>query len=164
MSNREKSAWVELLALAGIWGVYLVSLVGGVRSGEIEALGFARAMGPTFAVCAVLSIVVGAASGVLLEIATRRSDAPVRDEREAWAGLRATRVAHGTLVVLLLVLTVGGLLFGAFAGQTLAGRATAWLDGLMGNGLILFANGALACLVLAELIHYAALIAFLRRD
>ena len=163
MSNREKSAWVELIALTAIWGFYCVSLFGAIGSGAIDQDGFARAMGLRFALCAVLSIIVGAAAGVLLEIGSRQSNAPARDEREAWAGLRATRIAHGTLIVLLLGLTVAALLFGGFAGQALAARTTSWLDGLMGNGLILFAHGALACLVLAELIHYGALIAFLRR-
>ena len=164
MSNREKSAWVELIALIVVWGFYFTSLVGAAGSGAIEDQGFARAMGLPFAVCAVLSIVIGAASGILLEIGSRRSNAPARNEREAWAGLRATRIAHGSLIVLLLVLTVLALLFGAFAGQTMAARAAVWLDGLMGSGLVLFANGALAALVLAELIHYAAMIVFRRRD
>lgn len=163
MSNREKSAWVELAALLIVWGFYFVSLAGAVGSGAIEDQGFARAMGLHFAVCAFVSIVIGAATGALLEIGSRRSSAPVREEREAWAGLRATRIAHGTLIVLLLALTVGALLFGTFAGQAMAMRSTAWLDGLMGNGLVLFANGALAALVLAELVHYGALIVFLRR-
>lgn len=163
MSIRERSAWVELLALTVVWGFYFVSLIGAVGSGAIEAEGFARVMGLPFAVCAVLSIIVGAASGILQEIWSRRSNAPARDEREAWAGLRATRIAHGVLIALLLALTVLGLLFGAFAGQTIAGDVSAWLDGLMGNGLVLAANGALAALVLAELIHYGALIAFLRK-
>lgn len=163
MSIRERSAWVELLALMVVWGFYFVSLVGAVGSGAIETEGFARVMGLPFAVCAVLSIIVGAAAGVLQEIGSRRSNAPARDEREAWAGLRATRIAHGVLIVLLLALTVLALLFGAFAGQTIAGRVSAWLDGLLGNGLVLAANGALAALVLAELIHYGALIIFLRK-
>lgn len=163
MSIRERSAWVELLALTVVWGFYFVSLIGAVGSGVIEAEGFARVMGLPFAVCAVLSIIVGAASGILQEIGSRRSNAPARDEREAWAGLRATRIAHGVLIVLLLTLTVLGLLFGAFAGQTMAGAASDWLDGLMGNGLVLAANSALAALVLAELIHYGALIVFLRK-
>lgn len=163
MSIRERSAWVELIALTMVWGFYFVSLIGAVGTGAIETEGFARVMGLPFAVCSVLSILVGAASGVLQEIGARRSNAPARDEREAWAGLRATRVAHGVLIVLLLALTVIGLLLGAFAGQTMAGRASGGLDGLMGNGLVLAANGALAALVLAELIHYGALIVFLRK-
>ena len=131
MSIRERSAWIELIALTAVWGFYFVSLVGAASSGAIQTEGFARVMGVPFAVCAVLSILVGAASGILQEIGSRRSNAPARDEREAWAGLRATRVAHGALIVLLLALTVIALLFGAFAGQTIAGQATGWLGGLM---------------------------------
>ena len=33
MSNREKSAWVELIALTAIWGFYFVSLFGAIGSG-----------------------------------------------------------------------------------------------------------------------------------
>ena len=164
MSNREKGAWVELLALLLIWGFYFTSLIGAAASGALEAEGFASAMGVRFVACAVLSILVGVGSGVLGEILARRSRAPVREEAEAWAGLRATRVAHGVLIVLLLALTVVALLFGAFAGETMAGRANALAAGLLSNGLVLVANGALAALVLAELVHYAALIFFLRRD
>ena len=76
MSNREKSAWVELIALIGVWGFYFASLIDAVGSGAIEADGFVRAMGLQFAVCAVLSIVVGAAAGFLLDVWSRRSNAP----------------------------------------------------------------------------------------
>ena len=129
MSNREKGAWAELIALILIWGVYFAGLVAAVGSGAIEEEGFASAMGVRFALCAVLSILVGIGSGVLGELLARRSNAPVRDEREAWAGLRATRIAHGTLIVLLLALCVLAFLFGAFAGETAAERANAFAAG-----------------------------------
>lgn len=164
MSNREKSAWAELIALLLVWGFYFASLVGEARSGALEDEGFARVMGLPFVICAILSILVGVGSGVLGEILARRSNAPPREEREAWAGLRATRVAHGVLIVLLLAVAVLAFLFGAFAGEAAAARASGWTAGLLSNGLVLAANGALGALVLAELVHYAALIAFLRRD
>ena len=119
-------------------------------------------MGVTFAGCVVLSILISVALDLVADLAARRR-APVRDEQEAWAGLRATRIAHGTLVTILLLLAALGFLFGAFVGEGLQARAGGWLAALLDNGLVLFANGALAALVLAEIVHYAALIVLLRR-
>ena len=51
MSNREKGAWVELLALLLIWGFYFAGLIGAAASGALEAEGFARAMGVRFVAC-----------------------------------------------------------------------------------------------------------------
>lgn len=161
MSNREKGAWVELIALIAIWGFYFASLIGSASA--IETEGFSPVMGLRFAICAVLSILAGSASGLLVDLLSRGRRSAARDEREAWAGLRATRIAHGALIVLIFCLATLALLLGAFAGETIAGQVNAALSGFLGNGLVLFANAALAILVLAELVHYAALIVFLRR-
>lgn len=164
MSHREQSAWAELIALFGVWGVYFFQLFGAVASGALAADGFVGAMGLIFAACVVLSIILSVAIDVVSDLRARRSRAPVRDEREAWAGLRATRLAHGTLVTLILLLAALGFLFGAFGGEGLEARMAGWLDRVLDNGLVLFANGAMASLILAEIVHYAGLIVFLRRD
>lgn len=163
MSYREKSAWAELLSTLGIWGYYFIGLVQAVASGDLTEQGFVDAMGGRFVACVLLSILVGIAGGILVEILSRKFDRAGRDEREAWAGLRATRIAHGVLITLILALSSLGFLFGAFGGAALAERASAALELVMANGLVLFANGALFALVLAELVHYGALIVFLRR-
>ncbi|WP_122466843.1 hypothetical protein [Brevundimonas lutea] len=163
MSYREKSAWAELVSVAAVWGWYFWVLATRALSGAITEQGFVGAMGATFVLAVVLSIVVAVASGILVEVMSRKSDRGARDEREAWAGLRATRIAHGVLIVLIFCLAVLGFGFGAFGGAGLAERTGTLLSLVLSNGLVLFANGAVAALVLAELAHYGALIVFLRR-
>lgn len=163
MSYREKGAWAELVSTLVIWGYYFTKLFDAVRSGALEQEGFAGAMGVQFVVCVILSMVVGIAMGVLVDLLSKKADRGGRDEREAWAGLRATRIAHGVLVTLIISLSGLAFVFGAFAGEALAAQANAALEVVLSNGLVLFANGALAAMILAELVHYAALIVFLRR-
>ena len=160
MSHRERSAWAELAVTGAVWGWYFWVLVAGARSGAIADQGFIGAMGVTFATAVLLSIVVAVGASRLVEMTARPSRRGARDEREAWAGLRATRFAHGVLVVLIFGLAASGFAFGTLGGAGLIERATVAMSG----GLVLFANGAVAALVLAELAHYAALIVFLRRD
>ncbi len=163
MSYREKSAWAELVTTGAIWGWYFWVLAERARSGAIVEQGFIAAMGASFVAATVLSVAAAVTAGILLEVITRRSDRGRRDEREAWAGLRATRFAHGVLVVLIFCLAVAGFAFGTFGGEQIAARAGAILSLVLSNGFVLFANGAVAALVLAELAHYGALVFFLRR-
>ncbi len=163
MSYREKGAWAELVSTLAIWGFYFVSLSAAVTSGQLESEGFAGAMGGHFIGSVVLSVIVGIGLGVLVEITSRKADRAGGDEREAWAGLRATRIAHAVLFGMILILSAVAFLVGAFAGQTVAERANETLALLLSNGLVLFANAALAALVIAEITHYGALIFFLRR-
>lgn len=163
MSNRERGAWAELIALVLIWGWYFWCLVQVTVSGELAAEGFARSMGAVFAVTVLVSLVLNVAIDIVVDLAAGRSRRGPRDETEAWAGLRATRLAHGVLISLLMLLTALAFLFGGFTGQTLEARATGLLASVMDNGLILFANGALAALIVAEIVHYGGLIWFLRR-
>lgn len=158
MSHRERSAWAELAVTGAVWGWYFWVLVAGARSGAIAEQGFIGAMGVTLATAMLLSIVVAIGSSLLVEVTARRTRRGAHDEREAWAGLRATRFAHGLLIVLILGLAAAGFGFGSLGGAGMIERAAA----AMSNGLVLFANGAVAALVLAEMAHYAALIVFLR--
>lgn len=163
MSHREKGAWAQLVSTLGIWGWYFCVLIGQAASGALLEQGFVATMGARFAVCVVLSIVVGIAADLLVESLTRKSDRGARDEREAWAGLRATRIAHGALVTLIFSLSALAFLFGAFGGDALAARSSSVLSVVLSNGLVLFANGALAALIVAEIVHDAGVIFFLRR-
>ena len=164
MSNRELSAWGDLAATLAIWGAYFVKLGHAVWSGQLAAEGFARAMGVQFAASVVLSILAAIVIGLVVDLVRKREVPKRQADDEAWAGLRATRVAHGVVITLIMVLTGLALLFGAFAGPSLAAGVSDLLGRSVANGLVLFANAGLGVLVLAELVHYGALIVFLRRS
>ncbi|HRH20409.1 MAG TPA: hypothetical protein PLE81_07190 [Brevundimonas sp.] len=161
MSNKELVAWGHLITTALIWGYYGVQLVQAVASGDLAEAGFVSTLGVPLAIAVGLSIL----ASVVIEFGVNliRTDRPGRREvdAEAWAGLRATRIAHGVVITLIMALSGLGLVLGAFAGPSVAAETGAWLTGRFGNGLVLFANGGLLVLILAELVHYGALIAFL---
>jgi len=160
---KKKALGPRLICTLGIWGWYFWVLIGQAASGALLEHGFVSTMGAQFASSVTLSIVVGIGVELLVEALTRKSDRGARDEREAWAGLRATRIAHGVLITLIFSLSALGFLFGAFGGEGLAARSGAFLSLVLSNGLVLFANGALFALILAEVAHDACLIFFLRR-
>ena len=163
MSNREISAWGDLAATLAIWGAYFIKLGHAVLSGELAASGFARTMGVQFAASVVLSILAAIVIGLVVETVRKREVPKRQADDEAWAGLRATRLAHAVVITLIMLLTGLALLFGAFAGPSLAAEVSALLGRSIANGLVLFANAGVLVLVLAELVHYGALIAFLRQ-
>jgi cytochrome b561 len=162
MSNKQLVAWGHLITTVLIWGFYVMRLGQAVASGTLAEAGFADTLGVPLAMAVGLSILASMVIEVGINLV--RADQPSRREAdaEAWAGLRATRIAHGVVITLIMTLSGLGLVLGAFAGPSVAAEAGAWLTGRFGNGLVLFANGGLLMLILAELVHYGALIAFLR--
>lgn len=163
MSNREINAWGDLVATLAIWGVYFAKLGQAVASGELARVGFSQAMGAHLGVSILLSILAAMVIGFTVNLVRRQEPTRREADDEAWAGLRATRVAHGVIIVLIMILTGLALVFGAFAGPSLAADVNALLGRSVANGLVLFANAGIAVLVLAELVHYGALIVFLGR-
>lgn len=163
MSNRQINAWGDLIATLAIWGTYFVSLGQAVASGELAQAGFARTMGVHLGVSILLSILSAMAIGFVVNLVRRHEPTRRQAEDEAWAGLRATRVAHAVVIVLIMSLTGLALVLGAFSGPALAAQVNALLGRSVANGPVLFANAGIAVLVLAELVHYGALVAFLRR-
>jgi|GEM_PF-350359 len=163
MRNKNMVAWAHLIATTVIWGTYFVRLGQSMLSGDLLQVGFAEAMGLTLGIAIGLSILTGLLIEFLVNLI--RSEPPSRREAdaEAWAGLRATRVAHGVVVTLIMTLSGLALVLGAFAGPTAAAQVEAWLADRFGYGLILFANAGLFVLVLAEMVHYGALLVFLGR-
>ena len=163
MRNKDIVAWGHFVSTAVIWGTYFVRLGQSVASGELARDGFVEAMGLRLGIAIGLSILTGLLIEFLVNLI--RSEPPSRREAdaEAWAGLRATRVAQGVVVTLIMALSGLALVLGAFAGPTAATQVEAWLADGFGNGLILFANACLFVLALAEMVHYGALLAFLGR-
>jgi hypothetical protein len=164
MSNKEIVAWGHLITTVLIWGVYVVRLGQAVVSGTLSEAGFADTLGVPLALAVGVSILASMAIEVGVNLV--RADRPSRREAdaEAWAGLRATRMAHGVVITLIMALSGLGLVLGAFAGPSVAAETGAWLTARFGNGLVLFANGGLLMLILAEVVHYGALVGFLGRS
>lgn len=163
MSNRQINAWGDLIATLTIWGAYFVRLGQAVASGELAEAGFAETMGVHLGLSLLLSILSALVIGFMVNLVRHHEPTRREAEDEAWAGLRATRVAHAVVIVLIMALTGLALALGAFAGPGLAAEINALLGRSVANGLVLFANAGIAVLVLAELVHYGALIVFLRR-
>ena len=162
MTARIAGTWGELAATVLIWGFYFVRLVQSAGSGHLAEAGFARAMGLHFGLSVAASLLAAILIGFAVELFDKRDRRSRRNDAEAWAGLRATRLAHGVTVAALMILIGLGLALGAFAGQGTAERAATMLAGLMDNGLVLAAHVGLLVLLLAEITHYGALLAFLR--
>ncbi|MBN8551505.1 MAG: hypothetical protein J0L52_01250 [Caulobacterales bacterium] len=162
MSNKVITAWGHLLTTTLIWGTYFLKLVRTAASGDLAQAGFAQTMGLTLGLAIGLSILASMVIEVLVNLI--RADRPSRREAdaEAWAGLRATRLSHGAVITLIMGLSGLALVLGAFAGPTVAIETGSWLAGRFANGLVLFANGGLLVLIVAELVHYGALIGFLK--
>jgi hypothetical protein len=90
MSFREKSAWISLLSVLGIYGYYFWSLV---RSGShVGGTGFGGLLGTIIAL-----VVVQTALTVAVAIYKPADAKAPRDERDRLIDLRATRCAYAGL-------------------------------------------------------------------
>jgi len=161
MTPRIVGTWGELAATILIWGFYFLRLIQSAGSGYLAEAGFARAMGLHFGLSVAASILAAILIGFAVELFDKRDRRSRRNDAEAWAGLRATRLAHGVTVAALMILIGLGLALGAFAGLGTAERAGTMLAGLMDNGLVLAAHIGVLVLILAEIAHYGALITYL---
>ena len=161
MTARIAGAWGELAATVLIWGFYFLRLIQSAGSGYLAEVGFARAMGLHFGLSVVASILAAILIGFAVELFDKRDRRSRRNDAEAWAGLRATRLAHGVTAAVLMILIGLGLAFGAFTGLGMSERSNAVLAGLMDNGLVLAAHIGVLILLVAEITHYGALITYL---
>jgi hypothetical protein len=90
MSFREKSAWISLVSMLGIYAFYFWSVFhSGPRGGRVHFGGLLEAI----IALAVVQIVLTIAAAIFTP---REAKAP-RDEREKLIDLRATRLAYGAL-------------------------------------------------------------------
>jgi hypothetical protein len=90
MSFREKSAWISLLSVCGIYGVYFWSVIHPGAAGR----GF-RFGGLLETIIALVFVQVGLT--VIAAIVTPNDAKAPRDEREKLIDLNATRVAYAGL-------------------------------------------------------------------
>ncbi len=90
MSFREKSAWISLLSMSGIYGIYFWSVIHpGPQGGGFHFGGLLGTIIALVAVQVVLTVVVA--------IFTPRQARAPRDERDKLIELRAMRVAYAGL-------------------------------------------------------------------
>jgi hypothetical protein len=90
MSFREKSAWISLLSMSGIYGIYFWSVIhSGPQGGGSHSDGLLGTIIALVVVQVVLTVVVAIS-------APREAKAP-RDERDKLIELRAMRVAYAGL-------------------------------------------------------------------
>jgi len=89
MSFREKSAWISLLSMSGIYAVYFWSVL---RSGPRRGFHFGGLLETIIA----LVVVQTALTTAVAIFAPRDAQAP-RDERERLINLKATRLAYSAL-------------------------------------------------------------------
>ena len=100
MSFREKSAWISLLSMAVIYGLYFASVI---RSGPQASFHFGGLLGTIIALV-IIQVVLNIAIAVF---APAEANAP-RDERDKLIELRAMRVAYSGLAT--------GIAFACFFG------------------------------------------------
>ncbi len=89
MSFREKSAWISLLSICGIYGVYFWSVI---HTGAAGGFRFGGLLGT---IIALVFVQVGLT--VIAAIAAPNDAKAPRDEREKLIDLNATRVAYAGL-------------------------------------------------------------------
>jgi hypothetical protein len=148
MSLREKSAWISIVTLLGVYGFYFARVWLDLAQGRSG--GFL----PLLAVCALVLIILQFGLVRLAIGAGPREPRGPRDERELIAGLRASRVAFHTL-------SVG-------VGLALCVAVTVFLfvrDGRMSwdVGGAVAINALVLAYVVTELFRYASHIVYLRR-
>ena len=138
MSFREKTAWIAVLSISGIYGFYFWSVIraGHPGSGPFHSGGLLLG---TIVALVVVQVVLTVAAAIF---APRDAKAP-RDERDRLISLRATRVAYSGLATSV----VFACFFAAF------------------NPPILFnTNAWLFILVASELLRYSCVIIQYRRQ
>ena len=89
MPFREKSAWISLLSMSGIYGLYFLSVIQGRPHGRVHIGSLLITVIALIVVQVVLTIAVAI-------VAPKEAQAP-RDEREKLIELKATRVAYSGL-------------------------------------------------------------------
>jgi hypothetical protein len=136
MPFREKSAWISLLSMSGIYGVYFCSVihsgsqVGGVRFGSLLET-----------IIALVVVQVGLTIAAAI-VTPKEANAP-RDERDKLIELKATRIAY----------------FGLAAGVALA-----CFFGAFSPPIILNTNALLFVFVTAEVLRSSCQIIQYRRS
>jgi uncharacterized membrane protein len=139
MSFREKSAWVSLLAYAGVYGYYFRVLSGVIAAGQSTTFRFGDLL---VRLMVLLAIVELALQLVIALRAPREAQLPA-DERERLITLKATRMAFHVVMI---------------------GAATICAAIALGAPSFYTTNGLFLAIVVAEVVRHASQVVYFRRD
>jgi uncharacterized membrane protein len=89
MSFREKSAWISLITMTGIYGFYFWSVIHEPHSGQVHFGGLLQTI--------IALVIVQVALSIAVAIFKPEEAKAQRDERDKLIDLRATRVAYAGL-------------------------------------------------------------------
>jgi hypothetical protein len=135
MSFREKSAWISVLSISGIYGLYFWSVIhAGPKAGGFHFGGLLM----TVVALVVLEVVLHIAAAIFNP---KEAQAP-RDERDKLIELRSMRVAYAGLATSI---------------------ATACFFGAFNPPIVFNTNALLFILVTAEILRYACQVIQYRR-
>ena len=152
MPFREKVAWVSLVSTIVVWSWYFHRVWQAINVGKVAGAGLVTLFFTALGVIVVVQV------GILM-LTTRGNlsdfDAP-RDERESLIDGRANSAAYLMLMNFLVVLLVLTSRIGDFADAGFANDPA-------GSAVVLMANGVVLCIVLAAVVHDAALVFNFRR-
>jgi hypothetical protein len=113
MSYREKTTWISLFAMTGVYGWYFWKVMPVLASGHGDALQSAHLLGSTIALVAALQIIP-----MIAFAAASPADANApHDEREKFYALKGTQAAYFVAVAGALFVSVDGIFFGASVGM-----------------------------------------------
>lgn len=160
MSLVEKHRLIEIITTVAVWGLYFLHFARRLAEGAMAEPGFIVEMGCLFVLGLLAVVVMEVILTVIARRTTSEAELEARDEREALAGMRASRTSQGVLVAVLLALAGGAYLLG-LGDQSSAGGLP--FDATGANLLMLGANVLLACAILAELTRFGVHLMLLRR-
>jgi hypothetical protein len=151
MSFREKSAWLSLLTTIGVSGYYLLGLIPNLTSGDPDG-GAALAL---FLRCVAATVVIQIVIAIVLAVQSpAEADAPA-DERERLIAMKAATIAYPVLA-LLVATTLIAIPFVAVGSPLLFGGDP------LEDSLLLIGSAIFLALVIADIVHSAAQIHYLR--
>ena len=139
LSFREQSAWISLLAYAGLYGYYFVVLFSAIAAGRASTFQY----GPLLVRVMVLLVVIEVVLQVAISLRSPKEATAPADEREREIALKATHVAFHVVMI---------------------GAATICAAIALGAPAIYTTNGLFLAIVLAEVARNTSQVVSFRRD
>jgi len=139
LSFREQSAWISLLAYAGLYGYYFVTLFGALVAGRAGTFAYSQLLVRVMFLLVVVEVLLQVAISLR---SPKEATAPA-DERERLIALKATGVAFHVVMI---------------------GAATICAAIALGAPAFYTTNGLFLAIVLAEVARNTSQVVSFRRD
>ena len=139
LSFREQSAWISLLAYAGLYGYYFVTLFGAIVAGRAGTFAYSELLVRVMFLLVVVEVLLQVAISLR---SPKEATAPA-DERERLIALKATGVAFHVVMI---------------------GAATICAAIALGAPAFYTTNGLFLAIVLAEVARNTSQVVSFRRD